>query len=102
MVINSLGSGGIQSGGKRGTNPCGETVHIPIHVGKQSIWGTNPRGAWYEGSNSLINFVTNLLRTLTKFKVKVYSIKHVRLINTYRLLDVLLYNTGIYLDEYTA
>ena len=22
--------------------------------------------------------------------------------NTYRLLDVLLYNTGIYLDEYTA
>ena len=65
-----------------GTNPCGETVHIPIHVGKQSIWGTNPRGAWYEGSNSLINFVTNLLRTLTKVKVKVYSIKHVRLINT--------------------
>ena len=24
------------------------------------------------------------------------------IVNSYRLLDVLLYNTGIYLDEYTA
>jgi len=30
------------------------------------------------------------------------STAHSVVYNTYRLLDVLLYNTGIYLDEYTA
>jgi len=31
-----------------------------------------------------------------------YTLLVILFINTYRLLEVLLYNTGIYLDEYTA